>query len=84
MRYNISVEKNNVPLRCVHFCLKLVCIKKTFLVKYEKNNLAVVIPAGTLDQDSGVKPKHNIYYKDKAPWYIDVCKLQQYDELPVK
>lgn len=45
---------------------------------------AVVIPAGTLDEDPGFKPVHNIYYKNRAPWYADVCELKKFDELPVK
>lgn len=45
---------------------------------------AYVIPAGTLDEDPQKKPMHNIYYADKAPWYVDVESLMKYDELPVK
>lgn len=49
-----------------------------------KTKRAVIIPAGTLDDDPGVKPKQNIYYKDKASWYINVDDLVKYDELPIK
>jgi hypothetical protein len=49
-----------------------------------KSGKAVIIPAGTLDEDPGVKPMHNIYYADKAPWYEEIGKLKKYDELPVK
>ncbi len=45
---------------------------------------AFVIPAGTLNDTPQIKPQHNIYYADKAPWYEDVCTLKKYDELPVK
>ncbi len=45
---------------------------------------AVVVPAGTLDDDPGEKPIHNIFMANRAPWYIDVEKLKKYDELPVK
>ena len=45
---------------------------------------AYVIPAGTLNDTPKIKPQHNIYYRDKAEWYEDVCKLTKYDELPVK
>lgn len=45
---------------------------------------AVIVPAGTLDEDPEVRPGHNIYYADKAPWYDDPDKLLKYDELPVK
>lgn len=49
-----------------------------------KSGKAVVIPAGTLDEDPGIKPMHNVFYRDKATWYEDVCDLVKYDALPIK
>jgi len=49
-----------------------------------KTAKAVVIPAGTLDDDPQTKPIHNIYYADKAPWYEESGMLLKYNELPVK
>lgn len=48
------------------------------------NKTAVVIPAGTLDDDPLEKPLHNIYFHDKAAWYEDAATLIKYDALPVK
>jgi hypothetical protein len=45
---------------------------------------AMVIPAGTLDDDPKVKPIHNIFFANKAPWYEDVDDLKKYHELPTK
>ena len=45
---------------------------------------AIVIPAGTLDNDPMEKPIHNIFITDKAPWFEEVCNLKQYEALPVK
>ncbi|MBE9516350.1 MAG: GFA family protein [Proteobacteria bacterium] len=45
---------------------------------------AVVIPAGTLDVDPGARPLQNIFFADRAPWYIEVCDLVKYDGLPAK
>jgi len=45
---------------------------------------AIVIPAGSLDADPGVRPVQNIFYKYKAPWYEETVNLKMYDELPVK
>ena len=45
---------------------------------------ALVIPAGTLDDDPEARPIHNIYYADRAPWYEDAGSLKKYDALPVK
>lgn len=49
-----------------------------------KSGKAVVIPAGTLDDDPDVKPKHNIFYSDKALWYTDADQLKKFKQLPVK
>ena len=45
---------------------------------------AMIVPAGTLDNDPKVKPIHNIFYADKACWYENVDTLVKYDELPAK
>ncbi len=49
-----------------------------------KSGTAVVIPAGTLDVDPVVRPIHNIFYKYRAPWYVNATDLKIYDELPTK
>ena len=49
-----------------------------------QSGTAVVVPAGSLDDDPKVKPQHNIFYSDKAPWFVNVDELVKYDELPVK
>ncbi len=45
---------------------------------------AVVVPAGTLDEDPGAKPTQNVYYASKAPWYEQADRLKKYDALPGK
>ena len=45
---------------------------------------AVIIPAGSLDEDPGARPKQSIFYADKADWFIDVNDLPHYDQLPPK
>lgn len=49
-----------------------------------KSGRAVVIPAGTLDEDPDIRPIHNIFYQDRAPWRKAVEDLVSYDELPTK
>ena len=49
-----------------------------------KSGKAYVIPAGTLDEDPKVRPMHNIYIANTAPWYEGTECLVKYDELPVK
>ena len=43
---------------------------------------AVVIPAGTLDADPGIKPVQNIFWQSRANWRVAVEELPHYDELP--
>ena len=49
-----------------------------------KSGRSVVIPAGTLDEDPGIKPTQNIFWQDRAPWRTEVGDLVQYDQLPTK
>ena len=49
-----------------------------------KSNKAVIIPAGTLDDDPEIRPFQNIFYDSKADWYQDASDLIKYDALPTK
>ena len=49
-----------------------------------QNGTAMIVPAGTLDDDPEARPKHNIFYADKACWYTDLNSLVKYDALPIK
>ena len=44
----------------------------------------VVVPAGTLDTDPGIRPSQNIYWGSRACWYEEASGLLKHDELPVK
>ena len=46
-----------------------------------KSGRSVVIPAGTLDQDPGIKPVQNIFWQSRAVWREEVDALPHYDEL---
>ena len=48
-------------------------------VKGGKN---IVIPAGTLDDDPGLKPQQSIFWDHRASWYEETCDLNKYAELP--
>lgn len=45
---------------------------------------AVVVPAGTLDEDPGARPAQNIYCGSKARWYREPSDLPKNEELPAK
>jgi len=49
-----------------------------------KSKKAVVVPAGTLDSDPGLRPFQNIYWNSRALWYEEASELVKYDELPPK
>lgn len=49
-----------------------------------KTGSAVIIPAGTLDADPGIRPQQNIQYASRAPWYEEAANLPKYDEYPKK
>lgn len=49
-----------------------------------KSKRAVVIPAGTLDEDPGIKPSQNIFWGSKAGWFKEVNQLPKHDGLPAK
>jgi len=48
-------------------------------VKGGKN---IIVTAGTLDDDPGIKPKWNIFWKSKAPWFVETCDMPKHDEFP--
>jgi hypothetical protein len=50
-------------------------------VKGGKN---IIVTAGTLDEDPEIKPKWNIFWKFKAPWFEGTDQLLRYDEFPKK
>ena len=49
-----------------------------------KSKKVVVIPAGTLDSDPGIKPFQNIFWGSKAEWYKEASELVKHKELPAK
>jgi hypothetical protein len=50
----------------------------------EDEEAHVAIPAGTLDDDPGVRPVVNIFVASKAPWFEISDGLPQFDEFPPK
>jgi len=48
----------------------------------EKEDKNVIIPAGTLDTDPGIKPIMHIFTGSKAQWYEITDALPQFDTFP--
>ncbi len=49
-----------------------------------KSGRAVVVQAGTLDDDPQIRPSQNIFYESRACWYEDPEQLVKYQEIPPK
>jgi hypothetical protein len=50
----------------------------------EDNDTHVIIPAGTLDDDPGVRPVVHIFTGSKAPWYKIADALPRFEAFPPK
>lgn len=48
-----------------------------------QNSDLLVVPAGTVDDDSALKPTAHIFCNNRAPWEDDILNLPRFDELPV-
>ena len=57
-----------------------VCGSRVPVVK--KDRPSVVIPAGTLDDDPGVRPALHLFTGSKAPWWEIRDELPQFEEWP--
>jgi hypothetical protein len=42
----------------------------------------MLIPAGVLDADPGMRPENSIFWKSKAAWYVAPHDMPQFDEYP--
>jgi len=49
-----------------------------------RSGKAVIVPAGTLDDDPGIKPLSNVYFGSRAPWHVDASELPTFDEMPAR
>ena len=67
-----------------HFATCFCTVCGSSLPWLTQSRRSVVIPAGTLDEDPGMIPKHNIFWQDRAQWRVPVEDLVKYDELPIR
>ncbi len=44
----------------------------------------LIIPAGSLCEDPGIRPQDNIFWNDRAVWYDSVSDSPRYDAFPKK
>lgn len=72
------------PENTKHFATSFCQSCGSSLPWLEKTGKAVIVPAGTLDDDPKIRPAQNIFYESRALWYQDPAGLPHYDELPKK
>ena len=47
-----------------------------------RNGKVMVVGAGGLDDDPGVRPTYSVHYGSRAPWYEHVSELEMHETLP--
>ena len=75
-RYELPEAKHFAASFCTHCGSSLPWLAKS--------GKAVVVPAGTLDDDPGIKPFQNIFWASRAVWYAEPDGLPKHDRLPLK
>ncbi len=73
-RYEVAEAKHFATSFCRHCGSSLPWLGK--------RGKAVVVPAGSLDVDPGIRPFQNIFFASRAPWYVEPGSLPEHDELP--
>ncbi len=73
---------NYEPLETKHFATSFCSHCGSSLPWVAKTGKAVVIPAGTLDDDPQIKPSQSIFCASRGDWYVDPESLPQHDEMP--
>ena len=44
----------------------------------------IVVPAGTLDEDPGIRPQQNIFWESRGCWFDETADLPKFSEFPPK
>lgn len=47
-----------------------------------KNGKTMVVGAGTLLDDPGMRPQFNVFFASRAPWYVSAADLDSYETIP--
>jgi hypothetical protein len=75
-RYELAQAKHFATCFCTRCGASLPWLEQT--------GKAVVVPAGTLDDDPLIRPMQRIFCASRAVWYTEPGELPAYDELPQK
>ncbi len=47
-----------------------------------RDGVGMVVPAGSLDEDPGMKPERVIFWASRAPWFTESGDLPHHDTMP--
>jgi hypothetical protein len=47
-----------------------------------KSGQVVIVPAGSLDGDPGIRPTQNIHCGSRSAWYTDASSLPEHEDMP--
>lgn len=47
-----------------------------------RNGKAMVVGAGALLDDPGIRPQFNVFFGSRAPWYVSAADLDKHEALP--
>lgn len=75
-RYEIEDAKHFATSFCTQCGSSLPWLAKTGRV--------VMVPAGSLEEDPGLRPVQNIFWDSRAGWYVEPSELPHHAELPPK
>ena len=70
------------PAETKHFATSFCKNCGSSLPWLTKSKKAIVVPAGTLDSDPGIKPSQNVFWGSRAEWYKEASELVKHEELP--
>jgi len=76
-----SVGKYDPP-ETKYFATAFCNICGSSLPWLSKSGQAMIIPAGSLDTDPGIKPSHNIFCGSRPAWYTAASSLPEHDQMP--
>lgn len=65
-----------------YFCTGFCNVCGSPIPWLSRNGKGVLVPAGSLDDDPGLKPERNVHWASRAPWYVAVGDLPTFDEDP--
>lgn len=77
-----SLVKRFVPEQTKHFATAFCSNCGSSMPWLTKTEKVVVVPAGTLDQDPGIKPSQNLFCASGASWYVAADSIPQHDTMP--